>query len=131
MKRLLLLAPLALLSACTFTTDGLNSLGSLAPSPAALTHLDRTLIDDKAVGVAYVALDAATTAVDLAIANGKITPRSPTALRVADALDAARHAVNAASDAQRAGQATDYATAVAQATAAMSEVTAAIHGASK
>jgi hypothetical protein len=130
-KRFLCLAPIALLSACTFTTDGLNSLGSIAPSPASITHLGNTLIDDKAVAVAYVALDATTTLVDGAVAAGKLVPRSATALRVANALDAARHAINAASDAQRAGQADNYATAITQATAALSEARAAIQGAGR
>lgn len=116
MKRIILTACLALaLPACT--------PGGIVSSPA---PLEQTTIDEKALTLAAKAVDTAAISASAMVRVGVIEPGSPSALRLADALDTARKAVNAASQAREAGSASNYAAAIANATAALATINSVI-----
>ena len=115
------LAALSLAGCTTFPADpGINTSGTLE---TAQTRAGQTLV------IAWRAFDALLTAVDGLQAAGAITAGSPRALRIADGLDRARNALNAATDALRAGNQADYTQALALAQAALGEARSAIGGA--
>lgn len=87
----LCLLPALLLSACN-TTGGV----SIGPQPV----LESTIVDERVVGIMAVAIDASTTAINLAIEKGKITAGTPKAQRYARLLDDARNFANAAAEAR-------------------------------
>lgn len=130
MIRSLLIAAAALsLSACA-ATGPVASAGSAPaqPSASAVTPLANTAIDDKAIVVAFQALDATATAADALLAAGVIQPGSQSALRLANGLESAKTWLNIASQAQKAAQAENYVAAIAQASAALTSVRSAIGG---
>lgn len=94
-----------------------------APAPLAAST-----IDEKSFIVALQAFDTALTAVDRLIAAGVITPGSPRAHSIADAVHAGKLAFQAASAAQRAGNTTSYFTAIEQARVAVSRINALVGG---
>lgn len=108
------------------TPPGITAPPGSASSPAAITGLDRTLIDDKAVDLAFDALDVAAYGADALIQLKKVTKGSATADAIATGLDTTRYWLNAARRFQRLGQATSYTDAIAQAAAAYKGVTARI-----
>ena len=79
--------------------------------------------------VAWRAFDALLTAVDGLQAAGVLKAGTPKALKVADLLDRTRNALNAATDAVRAGDANSFSEALALAKSALEEARAAIGGA--
>lgn len=101
--------------------DGLG-----VPPPSEVSPGANTLIDDKAIVTAFQALDLAASAADTILAVKPSFAGSPAALKLAAALDTARHALNAASAAQRAQQATSYVIAMQDAQAAIASAKAAI-----
>lgn len=115
------LAALALAGCASFPADpGFNSSGTVA---TAKTKAGQTLV------VAWRAFDALLTAVDGLQAAGVLTAGSPKALKVADLLDRARNALNAATDAVRTGDEGSFNDALAMAQSALDEAKAAIGGA--
>lgn len=88
--------------------------------------LSQTVIDDKVIVLSFEALGVASSAANALIDTGFIKPGSPAALKLADGLETSRAWLNIASAAQRAGQAQDYATAIAQATSALTGIQAQI-----
>ncbi len=86
---------------------GLGSIGS-ASSTAPPAPLASTQIDDKALVVAFDAYDTVLDAVDALIAANILKPETPRALKVANALETAKNALNAAREAQLAGSAQTY-----------------------
>jgi len=127
MFRSLLCVGLAVSLAACGATGPVASTGP-APAQPSTSPLSQTSIDDKAVIVAFEALDAAASAADALLAAGVIAPGSTTALRLADSLSAAKTWLNTASIAQRAGQAENRAAALAQAAAALAAVRQALKG---
>lgn len=133
MKRLLMLASLALavmpIAACapaslsdpaSASAAGamIDSAGVAAPAPLAYT-----LIDEKAVLMTLDAADSLATTVDHLIQARVIVPGSPTALNIKGALVILRRVLPAASAAQRAGNATTYKAAMADAALAFRDIT--------
>jgi hypothetical protein len=118
MKRMILAVCAALaLSGCAALG---NLAGGLPPSPAAAA--DQTTLDEKAVTVAALAVDALAVSATHLVQAGVIEKGSPRALAVADGLDRARRWVNAAAAARRAGNADSYAEALTKAGEALAAV---------
>lgn len=90
--------------------------------------LNQTVLDEKAIITALSAYDVVLTAVDALVAAKVLVPGSPKALQVRQALVTARDALKTASAAQRAGSATTYAEAIAQATVAFNGVKTLLKG---
>jgi predicted small lipoprotein YifL len=105
----LCLAAVMSLSACGLTGQVAGPGTSPAnPSAPATPPLAATTIDDQAISGLFLALDTTASAIDLAIAAGKITPGTPKALRIEKYLQATRAALNAGSLAQRRGELGQY-----------------------
>lgn len=94
-------------------------MGGPAQAPAPLA---RTAIDEQALNIGYEGYDAILTAVDGLVASGRLVRGSPKALQVRHYLIVVRDALNAATAAAHAGNATDYTTAVRDATAAFTSI---------
>jgi hypothetical protein len=77
---------------------------------------------------AWRTYDTLLTAVDVLITAGVIHPGTPRALQIANALDRVRDALNAATNAVRAGNATDYTHAMGLAQQAFAAARAAFGG---
>jgi len=128
MIRSLLIACAALsLAACGAT----GPVASTGPAPAqptasAITPLANTTIDDKAIVLAYEALEVAASAVDELLVAQVIKPGSPAALRIADGLSSAKTWLSVAGQAQKAAQADNAAVALLQASSALAGVYSAI-----
>lgn len=105
------------LSACA----GLLEDPTSAPAP-----LEQTSIDERGLVLAYATFGTVLDSVDILIDNDVIVPGSPRALQIADAVDTAKAAFEAASAAQRAGSTTSYVTAIAEARAAIETIRALI-----
>ena len=103
----------------TLALSGCTTLPSALDSPA---PLQQTVIDDRAVRYGFLSLDALATLADSALDAKLLVPGSAKALAIANALDKARHAMNAASAAQKAGSLASYNLAFDEATKAMAEV---------
>lgn len=99
--------------------------GSFLSPPAPLSH---TTIDEKGLIVALQTFDTVLTAVDRLIAAGVIKPGSPRAVQIADAIHDAKIAFQAASAAQRAGNATGYLSALTNAQTAIGKINTLIKG---
>lgn len=127
-RSLILLAASLSLCACGATgpvaSAGTSPAESKASPPS--TPLAQTKIDDKVIILSFEALGVAATATNVLIDTGIIKPGTASALKLADGLEVCRAWLNIASDAQRAGQAQDYATAIAQATSALAGIQAQI-----
>jgi hypothetical protein len=120
MKRFVLSAMAALsLNACTLPSFSLGT----APAPLAQTTLDET-----ALSTAWKSFDVALDAINLAIDARAITPGSPKANRIADAIDKVTKFLTAAESAAAAGSTTDYKVALANASAAITEMRSALKG---
>jgi hypothetical protein len=81
--------------------------------------LSKTTIDEKAVNLAFRSFDRALTFIDRLISDGDLPKGSPRAVAVASGIRAVKGALNTASHAQRAGNATTYSAALRQANAAL------------
>lgn len=106
------------------TTGGVSSPGSVLSGPPAT--LERTVIDDRAIKFAFEAFDTVLFGVDFAVAAKKVTPGTPKALAVRRYIQETQHYLNAASSAQRAGSASNYADAFANATKSLAQLRASI-----
>jgi uncharacterized protein (DUF2342 family) len=118
MKRLIIAALALGLAACTGTTG----IPSIPPAP-----LEQTVADEKALTLAGKAVDTAAISASALVRVGVIEPNSPTAQRMARALDDARNWVNAAAAARAAGNARSYAEALAKADEALSAIGLAVN----
>ena len=131
MKRLLVAVVALALAACT-TGEAVRSAGSIAASAADAAGVPvpatTSALDEKALTLAAKAVDAAALSASALVRVGVIEPGSPTALRLAGALDTARDGVNAAALAREAGNATTYSAALDKATAALAAIAAIING---
>jgi hypothetical protein len=76
--------------------------------------------------VAWRAFDAFLSAVDALRAGGIVKPGSADAAKLADLIDRTRHALDAATDALRAGNGADFTQSLALAQSALAEATAAL-----
>lgn len=121
MRKILL--PLAVAS--SLFVSGCDTIGLTPVSPA---PLQQTTTDEKALIYAYESYDAILTLVDKAIDANIIVPGSPRALAIRNHLITVRNALAAASAARKAGSATDFQVAFAQATEAMRLAKLAIKG---
>jgi hypothetical protein len=122
MKRVLItcLAVLSL-SACTLPNISLGTGTSPAP-------LAQTVIDDKALSAAWKSFDVALDAINMLVDHKVIAPGTPKARAVADGIDKVTGFLTAAESAAAAGSATDYKVALANASAAIAELRAALKG---
>lgn len=146
MRRLLVLAAAALAVACS-PLSGIAPPGSPPPSraetveqvaavaadvadalqvapPAAITA--KVTIDDKAIRVAFLSFDGALSVIDAFVATGAVKKNSPTAIALRDAIRLTQRWLNAASAAQRVGDARSYREALEQAQRALSGVQTAL-----
>lgn len=82
----------------------------------------------QALIIAWRAFDTLLSAVDALQAAGAIQAGSPRALRIANALETARNALNAATEAVRVGSAADYTQALSRAQQALADARAALGG---
>ena len=115
MKKIFLaLSLVAMLPACTTLT-----------SPAPLAN---TTIDEKSLIVALQTFDTALTAIDQLVAAHVIMPGSPKAVALANAIETAKKAYNAASAAQRVGNASSYAAALLQVQGAVAQINELVKG---
>lgn len=133
MNRLILAicAPLAL-TACNLGSQGqIASASTVAASVADAVGapkptLQGTAIDEQALTLAAKAVDLAALSASALVAARVIEPGTPRALALAQGLDRARMAVNAAADARNAGNATSYTAALADAENAVAQIRATI-----
>jgi hypothetical protein len=123
MKKLLAALVALSLAACT-TFPAVPDFDPAASAPAA--GLANKAIP--ALITAWRAFDAALTAADALATAGVLPPGSARAVQVRDALQRARNALNAATDAVRAGNATSYAEAMGLAQQAFTEANQVIGG---
>jgi hypothetical protein len=100
---------------------GIPVVSTQAPAPLA-----QTTIDDTGLEVAWKALDTALDGINLALDLKPALIGTPGANRVADAIDAATAALSAAEAAAAAGSTTSYATAMAKAKEALTEMRVAL-----
>jgi hypothetical protein len=100
---------------------GIPVVSTQAPAPLA-----QTKIDDTGLEVAWKALDTALDGINLALDLKPALIGTPGANRVADAIDAATAALSAAEAAAAAGSTTSYATAMAKAKEALTEMRVAL-----
>ena len=115
------LVALSLAGCTTFPAD--PAIGPTSPIEAVKTKAGKTLV------VAWRAFDALLTAVSGLQAAGVLQAGTPKALKVADLLDRARNALNAATEAVRIGDEGSFSDALAQAHKALADAQAAIGGA--
>lgn len=118
----LLLAPLAAL-ALTSCGPLLTAMAGPAPAPLA-----RTTIDDRALETAWRSFDVALDAINLLTDRGVIVPGTPQARQIAAAIRTVNRSLGAAERFAAAGSATDYATALREATAGIGEIRSALGG---
>jgi hypothetical protein len=109
------------LSIFSLTGCATNPLASPAP-------LASTTIDEKGLIIALQTFDTLLTAVDKLVAVGVITAGSPHAIAMADAINKAKIAYQAASAAQRAGNSASYITAIGQAQVAIANINQLVKG---
>ena len=115
MKQILLAVCASLALAGCAANGGPTSI--LPPAP-----LSQTTVDEKALTLAAQTVDALALSTSALVKTGVLKGGTPTALAMADALDAARDGVNLAAAAREAGNANDYATAIAKVGAAIAQV---------
>lgn len=114
MRKMMIAALAALsLSACAGSVPDLNS----APAP-----LEQTTLDEKAIRFAGAGFEFALTAVDQAVALGKLKKGSPDALRAKALIDDVQTALNAAAEARKALSTDNYLAAIADGEKAMADL---------
>lgn len=111
------------LAALSLTSCAL--VDKIVSSPAPLAQ---TAIDEKGLIIALQTFDTVLSAVDRLIAAGVIKPGTPRAIQIADAIQTAKRAYQAASAAQRVGNSAAYSTAIANASAAIGHINLLIKG---
>lgn len=123
MKRHLIYGLFLLTAACQLPSFSMGTAPLQSPAPLA-----QTTIDDTALSTAWKSFDVALDAINLAIDAGVIAPRSAKANAIADAIDKVTKFLTAAESAAAAGSATDYKVALANASAAITEMRSALKG---
>ena len=118
-KLVLVLGALVALSGCDTTSWSTNPTTSPAP-------LQKTVIDDRAVRYGFLSLDTLASLADSAMDAKLIVPGTEKAKAIANGLDRARNAMNAASAAQKVGSVSSYNAAFDEALEAMASVKLAI-----
>lgn len=120
-----LFAALAALSlaGCAPLLGALTSVALPPPAPLA-----QTVVDERALNLAWEAYDTVLTTVDGLVEAGVLVRNTPRALQVRSALIQVRTGLNAATAAARAGNAATYAEALASATQAYSQVRSLLSG---
>ena len=116
---------------CALAALSLTACGSFGADPTLAPNASVSSVKTKAgqtLVVAWRAFDALLTAVDGLQAAGVLRGGTPRAIQVANLLDRARHGLNAATDAARAGNSADFTTALTEAQTALGEARAAIGG---
>lgn len=88
--------------------SGCAALGQLGTNAAPPAPLAATQIDDNAIKTAYRAFDLALDSVNVLIDLNVIKPGTPSANRIADAIELTKSSLNAARSAQQAGQSANY-----------------------
>lgn len=121
--RTLLVVIALLLNACTLPSFSMGAAPLQSPAPLA-----QTTIDDTALLTAWKTFDLALDAINLAIDHNLIAIGSPKANAIADAIDKVTKFLTAAESAAAAGSATDYKVALANASAAITEMRSALKG---
>ncbi len=116
-------AAIVSLGACTPAAQ----TGPVATAPA-VPIADRTAADEKALTLAARSVTTMATVSRAMVKAGAIKPGSPLALRLAELLDTARDALNAAQTARQALGAPGYAEAIERATTAAEQIAALIEG---
>lgn len=119
MKKILIALSLASMSLSSCTT--VRSLSGPAP-------LSRTTIDEKTLIVGLQTFDTVLTAIDRLVAARVIVPGTPRAIQIADAIQKAKVAYQAASAAQKVGNASSYLAALVQAQDAIVKINALVKG---
>lgn len=142
MRRLLLFATALSLAACATVPPGAMDADTGAPSKSEASFavaeaaarvadaigqappvtLAATTIDEKAIRAAFVTFDHALDLIDAAVAGGVIHRGTPTALTIRRVVVTTQAALNAASAAQRAGNATSYTAALHDAESALASL---------
>lgn len=115
MKKILIAVSLALAGCTTLT-------------PLTAPPLSQTTVDEKALILSLQTFDTMLTAVDRLVAAGVIKPGSTRAVQIADVIAKAKVAFSAASAAQRAGNASSYISAIADAQRAVADINLLIKG---
>jgi hypothetical protein len=108
------------LTACTAQVAS----GPATPSTGGV--LGPTIIDEKAINLAFSTLETLATVSKSLVATGMITPGSVKALAIADGLEKTLAFLQAASTAQRAGNTNNYLKAISEAQRAYTQVQAAL-----
>jgi hypothetical protein len=119
LAKAMVFAALLSLGACA-SVPADPSLGAASGVGEVRTKAGQSLV------VAWRAFDAFLTAVDALTAGGVIKPDSADAVRLAGLIDRTRHALNAATDALRAGNGAGFSQSLALAQSALAEATAAL-----
>jgi hypothetical protein len=109
----------------------LSCVSLSACNPAILAKpapLATTTIDEKTLILSLQTFDTVLTAVDKLVAAGVIKPGSPRALQIANAIQTAKTAYQAASAAQRVGNSSSYFAALLQAQGALAQINLLVKG---
>lgn len=114
MKRLTVFAAALVLSACT-------TVPRVSPAPIAdiTAPIRASNVDERSIQTAFKTYDTLLSAVDLLVAFKVVDPGTQRAKSIAGALRIAKHGLNAAANAQRAGNSTTALEALAHAEAAL------------
>jgi hypothetical protein len=126
MKKLLSALVALSLTSCTTAFPAVPGLGSLSDPSVTIGPVANKAVP--ALITAWRGYDAVVTAVQALRVAGVIQQGSPKALRIADALERALNALNAATDAVRAGNETSFTGAMALARQAFTDAQSAIGG---
>jgi hypothetical protein len=118
-KTMMAVGALLSLGACT-SVPADPGVGAASSVAEARTKAGQSLV------VAWRAFDAFLSAVDALREGGVVKPGSADAAKLADLIDRTRHALNAATDALRAGNGADFTRSLALAQSALAEATAAM-----
>lgn len=118
MRKLAIIPFLALLASCALPA-GL----ALPPAPAPAAH---TVIDDRALEVAWKTFDVAIDAINVLVQANVIKPGTPRAKTIATAIRRVNMALVAAEHADKIASVGDYAAAIKEATEAMADIHAAL-----
>lgn len=125
MRKILSIAIALSLSGCTSLVPGESGVPTIPEAPAPLAA---TAIDDTALMTAWRSFDVALDAIAVLRTQGIIKVGSPKALAIANGIDRALTALQAAEHAAAAGSTTSYLTALAEARLAFTDLRIVIKG---
>jgi hypothetical protein len=118
MKKILIAMSALALTSCEAIENVVN-----APAPCSVST-----VDEKSLIIALQTFDALLTSVDKLVAAKVIVPGSPRAVQIANAIQSAKFAYQAASAAQRVCDTHSYLTALAQAQIAVGKISTLVKG---